>query len=455
MSSIRPSSIQIIFVAALSLLLPLWNIPDTITVRYFASLFLLVIVIFCKPDWKTFFKHNQFLLIFFVYILIQLIFFSTDYKVAFYNFKSEWLKFILFAFAGVGCGYYLKNKQLPKLNLYLGLLFAIPLFIHLASSLIKGIELGTLPISYWGINKTHGDLAYTSLHTTIFICTFLLLQAKSRLEKWSSVLLLFVCFLSLLIASSRGGMLFLFISVATVILICFFIHQGSRISYKKFTLSLVFLGVFMFGVFQIGVHLDPIRWGNTLAKLEMGFKGDAIKIDCEGVGVLKEQLENDGVQITPEISVILNSIEMGDGERVMAARSAVHLIPNHLMGINQSRSGYAIALAQECGHEPKSGTMHSHNGWLDTALAIGIAGAILYFLVCCNFMRRGLQAAFHSSKEIAPYGVALLSLGFIWILRACFDSTQRDQMLEMQIFTMCLISAYILFYKEEELSTAG
>ena len=198
MSSIRPSSIQIIFVAALSLLLPLWNIPDTITVRYFASLFLLVIVIFCKPDWKTFFKHNQFLLIFFVYILIQLIFFSTDYKVAFYNFKSEWLKFILFAFAGVGCGYYLKNKQLPKLNLYLGLLFAIPLFIHLASSLIKGIELGTLPISYWGINKTHGDLAYTSLHTTIFICTFLLLQAKSRLEKWSSVLLLFVCFLSLL-----------------------------------------------------------------------------------------------------------------------------------------------------------------------------------------------------------------------------------------------------------------
>jgi O-antigen ligase len=92
--------------------------------------------------------------------------------------------------------------------------------------------------------------------------------------------------------------------------------------------------------------------------------------------------------------------------------------------------------------------LNSHNGWFDTALAIGIIGAILYLIVYLIFLKFGLQTSFGPNKELVPYGVALFSLGFMWMVRSVFDSAQRDQMLEMQIFTLCLLSSYILFSKK-------
>ena len=162
---LRP--IQIIFFIALSLMLPLWNIPDTIAIRYFCALTILFVVIVSKVNWKYFFYNNQAIPLLFLYLLIQLFFFSTDFDQALRNFKSEWLKFILFSIAGIGSGYLIQNIRTPKLIFYLGILFAIPLIIHLFLCIIHGISIGKVPMGYWGINKTHGDLAYTSLQAEI------------------------------------------------------------------------------------------------------------------------------------------------------------------------------------------------------------------------------------------------------------------------------------------------
>jgi hypothetical protein len=202
------------------------------------------------------------------------------------------------------------------------------------------------------------------------------------------------------------------------------------------------------GVFKIAQSMDPQRWEGTISRLEMGFKGDALRTNCEGIEVLQNDLIAQGTEITPEILKILESIKDGDGARMMAARSAIQLMAINPMGINQSRLGYDIALEKYCGYQPKIELLNSHNGWFDTALAIGVIGAILYLLVCLNFLRYGLKTSFQKNKELVPYGVALFSLGFIWIVRSIFDSSQRDQMLEMQIFTLCLLSSYILCFKK-------
>jgi O-Antigen ligase len=440
----RTKIIEVIFFIALFLLLPLWNLPNTIALRYLLSLLLLIFVIFSDVDWKNFFKNNLLLIVLFFYILIQLIFFSTNFKLALHNFKSEWLKFILFAIAGIGCGKILHTKKIPNLLFYLGFFFAIPLIIHLFLSVWKGITIGHVPVGYWGINKTHGDLAYTAIHATIFLMVFYLFQANTFSQKFFTFALLSACIFSPLIASSRGGTAFVFLSIITILIFNNFIKIRSRWSPKHLILYTLGVGVLILGVYKVGEAFDPHRWNGTISRLEMGFKGDALRINCDGIESLETTLREEGVIITPQIAGILDSIKDGDGARMMAARTAIRLIPQHWMGINQSKLGYDLALEQACGHQPKIELSNAHNGWLDTALAIGFFGAILYFLVCCNFFRQGLKTCFKVTLDIIPYGVALSSLSIVWIIRSLFDSAQRDQMLEMQIFTLCLLSSYTL-----------
>jgi hypothetical protein len=427
-----------------------WNIPGTIALRYFFAFILLSIVIVSKVDWGLFFRNNQLLLLLFLYLVFQLLFFSSDFYLAIHNFKSEWLKFILFALTGIGCGYLINLFKFPRMNLYLGFLFAIPLIIHLILCVIKGFQLGKVPMGYWGINKTHGDLAYTSIHAAIFLSVFLLLQAKTSIDKLITLLLLSACILSPLIASSRGGTFFAFISIATVAVFTAILRRHFKQSINQIIIVIIGFCLLIFCIYKVGVSLDPNRWNSTLSRLEMGFKGDALQINCEGVEVLENLLREDGTSITPEISRILDSIKDGDGARVLAARSAIQLIPNNFMGINQSKIGYDLALEKACGHLPKIELLNSHNGWLDSALSIGVIGAILYLLVCCNFMRLGIKSSFNDIKTNAPSGVALFALSFLWITRSIFDSSQRDQMLEMQIFTLCLLSSSLLFYTESK-----
>ncbi len=449
-----PKLINYAFVVAFAILLPVWNLPHTIFLRYLCALVLLAIVIISKPKWAAFFKHHIWLCLLFVYIIAQLIFFSTDYGLAFRNFKSEWLKFILFAITGIGCGYVLSTKQIPRIHLYLGILFFIPLFIHLCVSLIKGVSLGHMPTNYWGINNTHGDLGYTSIHVAVFLSVYLFFQAKSPLAKILISCLLIASMVSLLIASSRGGILFFLASFILIVLIKILMSQNAQFSLKTMVISILGIVILIGSIVQIGTYLDPIRWRGPLSNMEIAFKGDALKINCEGIEVLQRTLEEDGVVITPQIQKTLTSINGFDGARILALRSVPTMLFNHPMGINQSRFAYDIALEEICGAKPKIELMNSHNGWADTALSIGIIGALLYFLVLCQLIYQGMLVIKHQNLVISSSGVALLALSLIWLLRCLVDSAQRDQMLEMQIFTLSVLSA-LIFFQQQRLTKQG
>ena len=164
--------IDYIFLGALVLLIPLWSIPGTIALRYFSAAILCFVILFSKLDWISILKNTRLLLLMYAYLLVQLVFFSSNYYEAFQNFKSEWLKFIVFSLLGLGCGNFLIKLRSSRSSLYFSILWTIPLFIHLCFSLIKWIELGHIPIRYSGLSISHGDLAYTSIHATIFLCIF-------------------------------------------------------------------------------------------------------------------------------------------------------------------------------------------------------------------------------------------------------------------------------------------
>lgn len=432
-----------VFFAALFTLIPLWNIPHTIAGRYACEGILLVSILFYKPEWSLFFRKNKLLLIFFIYLAFQLIFFSGNYQLAFNNFRAEWMHFILFSIIGAGTGLVLGKKNPQQFLLYFGIAFSIPLCLHLILAIFKGISIGAIPWGYWGINLIHGDFAYPALEAIILFCTFYLLQAQSKKTRYLTIIFMAICIVSPLLATSRGGVGFTIVSALFVVITYFFLDKTNKISGKKKILFLASIPILITGIYQIGVISDPNRWGGILSRVAIGLEGNPSKVYCEGISALEDALKDKAIEITPTIQKGLNSVVDGDGARMMAARAGLMLTLENPMGINQSKEAYQEAITKYCGSTPKIFIAHAHNAWVDTALAIGIPGAILLLLVLINYAKIGFTS-FRSHLASSPFGLALFASSVMWILRGLLDSTMRDQMLEMQAFIFSALAGIIL-----------
>jgi O-antigen ligase len=136
----------------------------------------------------------------------------------------------------------------------------------------------------------------------------------------------------------------------------------------------------------------------------------------------------------------------------MVARSGLQLMLEHPMGIDGSKKAYQIAINQFCGKVPVIVLSHTHNGWIDTALAIGIPGALLLLIVIINYGVQGFRLS-RRSQPFNAMGLALFASAFIWILRALLDSTLRDQMLEMQAFIFPFLLVLAMTHLPKNLST--
>jgi hypothetical protein len=434
---------KIVFFAALFTLIPLWNIPHTIAGRYTCEGILLLSVLLYKPEWRIFFQKSKLLVAFFIYLIVQLVFFSENFRLAFSNFRAEWMHFILFSIIGAGTGLLVGNEDSKKFLFYFGTAFSVPLLIHIALFCIKAISIGKMPWGYWGINEIHGDFAYPALEAAILFSTYYLLQAKTKYERLLIVGFIAICIASPLLATSRGGVGFTFAGILFVVLSHFFLGSGKSISTNKKILVLLSVPILLLGIYKIGVISDPNRWSGIISRVSVGLGGDPSLVYCKGIGTLEESLKAKGIEITPAVQKGLDSVVDGDGARMMAARSGLVLTLENPMGINQSKQAYQQAITSYCGGIPKIFIAHAHNAWIDTALAIGIPGAILLLLVLINYAKIGYLALL-KHPATAPYGMALFASAWMWILRGLLDSTMRDQMLEMQAFIFAALMGIIL-----------
>ena len=441
-----------LFYLVLFSLIALWNIPHTIAARYVCEGLLLLMILTASLCWKPILKRSKLVILFIAYLFIQILFFSSSIKEGLIGFKSEWMHFILFSIVGAGSGLYAsKNKSLNPL-LFVGAAFSIPLLIHLSLALYKGIGLGAIPWGYWGISEIHGDLAYASLQASILLTVYFLNGAKTRLQYTLTTLLLIACVASPLIAQSRGGVIFAVGSIFfTLTSYLYFKPSTTPLRGKTILISIVAL-LFLGLIIKSGVAVNPERWGGSLSRAISGLQGDANSVFCNGVEILRNDYQSKGIPITSQIESELNAIKDGDGARVMVARSGFDLMSEHPMGINGSKQAYQIAINQFCGKAPVIVISHAHNGWIDTALAIGIPGALLLLFVLINYGVQGFRLG-NGSYPFNAMGLALFASAFIWLFRALLDSTLRDQMLEIQAFIFPFLLVLAIAHPPKNLST--
>ena len=435
-----------IFYLAFFSLIPLWNIPHTIAARYVCEGLLLILALSFALDWKPILSKSKLVILFIFYLFIQLLLFSTDLKSGLSGFKSEWMHFILFSLAGAGAGLIASKQKSENMLLFLGIAFAVPLLIHLSLSAMKGVEIGDIPWRYWGINEIHGDLGYTALQASILLSTYFLCASKARWQSALSLALLLSCIASPLIAQSRGGVIFAIVGIVFTAATYFVMAQKKSSFSVKSLVTLIATIICIGFLVKIGISVDPTRWGGTLSRALVGFHGDPNILYCNGIDSLRKSLQAKGVDITPEIEAGIKSVEDGDGARVMAARSGLRMAIENPMGINGSKQAYQTAITEFCGKSPAIFISHTHNAWVDTSLAIGIPGAILLLLVMLNYGWQGFKMI-RQPQQLNPFALALFVSASIWIFRGMLDSTLRDQMLEMQAFTLAFLLASAVNYQ--------
>lgn len=428
------------------LLIPFWNIPHTIAIRYSLALILLITIFYLKPNWKELGKFLWLPLIWAGYLIIYTFLLADNFQIAIKGFRSEWLKSILFIIMGFGAGLILsKSKNQARLFLVFGLASLFPILTHIALFIHKAVTTQIIPLGYWGLHEHHADLGYTALQAITFLSIFIVFFAHNAFYRILSGLAISLSILSPVLARSRAGVIFtVFGLLLTVILSLKSLTINQLRIAKK--IVIIFILLIMGLSFGLSKSVDSDRWSGITARLLIGFQGNPIEVNCFGTQQIEEELKGNGIEITQKMRAAIDSVNSGDGARTMTARAGIELIKEFPMGMSGSKDAYAAAIRTKC-NEPKISMDHTHNGWIDTALSIGIPGVLIYLALMLLFFRFAYQHLKNENQFIKAWAIALLSLTILWSLRAIFDSVQRDQMLEIQSFFLPFAMACIIGLK--------
>jgi len=419
-------------------LIPLWSIPHTMAARNILFFCSLVGVVFSSLYWNIYKGRLNIFILLCCYLVFQILLFSTDITEAIKNFRSEWLRFILCFILGLGIALVICKCRIKKVLLWLGIFFTIPLIIHLVQIIYVWSAVGKFPLGYLGLYSMHGDLAYTSLASIILLSVYLHFQASRFREYFLTFILLAICLISPAVTKSRGGVLFGILGLSLIALVSFLGPRNIRsmqASMTKVVFIACLLGLTSFSIYILSAA-DPLRWNGFMNRVHYGLvsASSSLAISCHS-GASPEDADltsSDPAKLSFKQAEVLNLAE-GDGARVIGAISGMKLALENPMGINQSRQAFQTALIKYCGYTPKTMLSHSHNGLVNAALAIGIPGVCILLTLYFNLLRTGL-------KNIPnPYALTLVFWVLIWVIRALFDATLQDQMLEIQAFILALL----------------
>jgi hypothetical protein len=399
------------------------------------------------------------------------------------NLRGQWGESIVAWVAGFGAVVILGRRG-PSL-LQLAYASAFPLFVHLVLAALAFIGVFSpdfyqpytnwsmarlmIEINLWfsggfdglqpyhpitdgfhGIEVMSGNLGYPS---SVAIALFVSQLFKSKIVNKESMFGVISClaaigfmFLSLLIVRSRGGMVFGLFVLFSGILWSIFLqvlkrgkpnNQSVNDVYVARLFGIPFIAaVLLAGVGYQALKVDP-RWLQMTDKIQAGFiVADPVATLCQGLSPEDESLIRASFTASDSTYVdgIIQSIENGDGGRVILMRAGWKLALDNPLGLDGSRQSYERLMEARCQYPPKLNYGHSHNSWLDMSMAIGWIGVMLFAAMLVTFFWTAVKM--FSVTEGADVYMALGLLAGFWFVRGFFDSLYREHYLEMQALVM-------------------
>jgi hypothetical protein len=365
-------------------------------------------------------------LILWVIYLIVFPFIADSTATAFESLQGQWGRGVLAMLAGAGVGA-IFSKRNKSTAFYLGVVSAVPILVHLCLFIWRTWTTSSIPWGYWGRETHHADLGYAAGQSVVLLVASIVASQKKTMRPLAMAFII-ACFLSTALAHSRAGLVFCLIGSLFVVIA--FSATSAKLRRKQIFFSLA--GVVVLGTLVLTVAVkNDIRWSNMTSELVAGFYGDAVELQCRGTAAIESEIT---AKYSDQSQRLISSVQYGDGSRIAVLRAGVALALKNPWGGDGSRQAFQKLLRHECAN-PVISMAHTHNGWLDTVLALGWCGALLYLWVLLFFMKQGLLLLRHVSG-VNEWALVLVALSAFWIMRGFTDSVFRDHMLEMQGFVL-------------------
>jgi hypothetical protein len=399
-------------------------------------------------------------------------------EVAWFNLRGQWLESMLAWWLGLTVMAML-GRHAPGLW-WLAAVSAFPIGLHLALSALAWLgllgvswppEMGMLEAAarlgnsaahpaqivwfpggslsgFRGIEPMHGNIGYAACVTIALLCACAHKAWGDRDIKGVGLAFFGValCFVSVLIAVSRGAVIFgaLVLLVAAAIALLArsrdaqrgATSQGASRAKWPWVLALCVLGLIVFAG-QRSFERE-VRWYSMVDKVRIGWMvPDATEILCNGLSPDAEQqiAAQFSHRGTAYVEELLGGLKGQDGGRVLLVRAGLQLVLAHPTGLDGSRDSFKKLMEARCGHVPMLQFAHSHDAWVDLALALGWLGALIFACLLVSMAVYGWRAL-RSSEQLRPWGFALLLVAVFWLVRGFADSVYREHYLQMQALLM-------------------
>ncbi|WP_159874763.1 O-antigen ligase family protein [Aquitalea denitrificans] len=410
------------------LFLTLANVSHTIALRYVILVLMLLIAIFGKLSFVRSLGNARAvvlaLVVFLGYATMHTWLLSGWSQVSFHEEYSQLLIGGLWFLAGL----WLFNRQR---------LLSIADLVILSGTALAVVEFGYgayqyLKIGQWPFMETFTTA--TKLEFTFFMnyvlgfvavafcfSSFSCDRRITFFPRWALfILALLILFVSLR-AGARNGMIGLIYLVLSMLFV-FMVFEGFRFSWRKVLgiSLLVFSTIIAIGIYT--VRQDP-RSHAFIESAQIGWNYPATKAWLR-------------MEPLPKMS----NGEPVDGsayERIAWIHSGLDLIVTRPIGYGFSRDAFSLALT-ETGHHNQVG--HSHSGFIDLGIGLGIPGVFLWLIFCGLLVRSGFQA-FSQRREMLGLVLMLVTCGFMG--RMVLESVNKDHMLHIFLFTAAALLAEI------------
>ena len=416
--------------------------------------------------------------------------------IAWDNLRGQWGESIVAWVVGLGALVAIGNRR-PGIGV-LAMASAFPLMVHLFLSLLAYIGLfsdnfyqvianrsldglgfeimrwfqkGFIPLNphhpldegFKGIEVMHGNLGYTSSVAISLLAAKLFGSAKKYSIRTTlpCVVAIGACFLSLLIARSRGAMLFN-AAILCAGIIWNFARSSTQENYaishfKNILMSRsrsgvgIFILLMLLVVGTLGLRTDA-RWQGMGDRIAAGFLiADPLTTLCSGLSERDEARIRVRLSDRPPayIDEVVNSVRDGDGGRVVLMRAGSILMLENPAGLDGSRQSYERLMKKKCRGTPVLNYSHSHNSWFDLSLALGYVGVVLFAATFMTFVIVAVKRA--STANEVEISMALGMLALFWFFRGFFDSLYREHYLEMQAIMLIYLYQLLIWRKSKNL----